>query len=329
MLEFVRPLRNPMTASKRPGQRLPDHSVPVCTGNESLSADFVWTDADIVIGTEADFGDHNYIKNGILGGFDIELTKAVCKHAGKTCAIVTVPWESVWPRFYPEFGWPDNTKGYPGLGINNAWFDCTCGTRNTILRQQSTAFTDPYTDKTLEDAGFVTRKEAPIGPAAAGKKVGLLAANPATTFFRAHLGAAEQFNPSKLVEKNHPRDLWELLEEGKVDAVYISSAEADAFLGTRSRNADELEKLHFGSIGRGGVSYMCRSQVGGMMEELNHGLREFMKTVEYRLLCDQYPQIHCAASTPPIHKALYDSCLHSKVTVMYSQLRFDTEMPVC
>ena len=37
----------------------------------------------------------NYIKDGVLGGFDIELTQAVCAAVNKTCAIVTVPWQSV------------------------------------------------------------------------------------------------------------------------------------------------------------------------------------------------------------------------------------------
>ena len=48
------------------------------------------TQADIVFGTEASNGDHAYMRDGVLGGFDIELTNAVCKLAGKTCAIVTV-----------------------------------------------------------------------------------------------------------------------------------------------------------------------------------------------------------------------------------------------
>jgi ABC-type amino acid transport substrate-binding protein len=54
--------------------------------------------ADIVIGTEADYDKFNYIDAGELKGFDIELTKAVCKAAGKVCAIITVPWQSVWPK---------------------------------------------------------------------------------------------------------------------------------------------------------------------------------------------------------------------------------------
>ena len=36
--------------------------------------------ADIVIGLAANFGEHNYVRNGILAGLDPELIKAVCLH---------------------------------------------------------------------------------------------------------------------------------------------------------------------------------------------------------------------------------------------------------
>ena len=99
------------------------------------------SEADIVIATEADYLQYNYIRDGMLGGFDIELTQGVCKAAGKTCAIVTVPWQSVWPKTYLELGWESNPKTYPGIGTNNNWYHCTSGTRNTIARSQSTIFT--------------------------------------------------------------------------------------------------------------------------------------------------------------------------------------------
>ena len=69
-------------------------------------ADHPTTRADIVIAKEADWGEYNYIEDGMLKGFDIELTREVCKAAGKTCAIVTVPWQSVWPM-----------QVLPGVGV--------------------------------------------------------------------------------------------------------------------------------------------------------------------------------------------------------------------
>ena len=86
------------------------------TETNPKAADHPTTRADIVIAVEAEFGEYSYIEDDELKGFDIELTKAVCKAAGKVCAIVTVPWLSMWPKGYPELGWPTNPKTYPGVG---------------------------------------------------------------------------------------------------------------------------------------------------------------------------------------------------------------------
>ena len=118
-------------------------------------ADHPTSRADIVIATEADFGEFNFIEKGTLGGFDIELTKAVCAEIGKTCAVVPVPWQSVWSGAYEQFGWESNTKTYPGIGHHNRWFHCSSGTHNIVARQQSIAFTDPYTDPDSHQAGFI------------------------------------------------------------------------------------------------------------------------------------------------------------------------------
>jgi len=113
--------------------------------------------ADIVIGTEGDWGEYNFIKDGVLGGFDIELVEGVCAEINKKCAIVTVPWQSVWPKKYTPFGWDDNSKTYPGEGHNHDWFHCSVGTRNMIARQQSVAFTHGYTNKSKDTAGFASK----------------------------------------------------------------------------------------------------------------------------------------------------------------------------
>ena len=143
----------------------------VKTAEKPWIADHPATRADIVIGTEADYPPFNYIEDDVLKGFDIELTKAVCKAAGKVCAIVTVPWQSVWPGSYEHLGWVTNVKEYPGIGQNNAWFHCTSGTNNFQLRQRSAAFTDPYTDKAQQYAGFVTKKTRVIASDAANQTV--------------------------------------------------------------------------------------------------------------------------------------------------------------
>ena len=234
-------------------------------------------------------------------GPHIELTKAVCKHAGKTCAIVTVPWQSIWPAKFENLGWSDNPKTYPGIGTNNAWFHCSSGTRNTTPRQQSAAYTDPYTDKTQDYAGFIARKGALIGARAEGRRVAILEAQGYTVYFRGNIGASrtKKFNPSKLEVLDFIKDVWALLEADDVDAVYTGQSEAKVFLETGS-NSELFEKSHFGPAGSEGIAYMCRPEFGDVVQVLNEGLRKFKKTEEYKALCNRYPRIHCDRSALPL-----------------------------
>ena len=225
------------------------------------AADHPTSRADIVIGTEADFGEYNYIEDGELKGFDIELTKAVCKAAGKVCAIVTVPWQSVWPKGYPEFGWDTNPKLYPGIGTNSAWFHCTSGTRNTIARQQSTAFSNSYTLK--DDAGFVSAKSLQITADAEGKKVAVLDGWAATDFFRQNSGVAKRFHPSSIIGLQNSIDLWTKLETGAIDAVYTESSKVDEYLRRRS-NPESLPYFF-----ANGVRYSAAKMLDGYPFEGN------------------------------------------------------------
>ena len=112
-------------------------------------------------------------------------TSQVCALAGKTCAIVPAPWQSVWPREYSRFGWPVNTMTYPGEGHQARWFHCVVGTWHTVSRQQSIAFSDPYTDQNVPDAGFVVgaAQAATFAADAAGSTVGILTGSTAAYHF--------------------------------------------------------------------------------------------------------------------------------------------------
>ena len=189
-------------------------------GQQWSNKDHPTTRADIVIGTEADWGEYNNIKNNVLGGFDIELTKEVCKAAGKTCAIVTVPWQAVWPNHFRDLGWENNPKTYPGIGTDNTWFHCSSGTRNTLARRQSTAFTDSYTDKTKDYAGFVVLKGSDIEASGVGTKVAILESQAYTSFFRQNNNGegTSQFKVLGMnaMFRNTMEDVWGLLTEGAV-----------------------------------------------------------------------------------------------------------------
>ena len=128
--------------------------------------------AEIVLMTEADWGNHNKIaKNGSLVGFDIDFSREVCKAANVKCSIITAPWQSVWPKSWPEFGMKNNKGNYPGWGIDSKWFHCSMGTRNTIDRQQSTAFTYSYTDLSFDKTVFVVKKKQLCQPTGMARKL--------------------------------------------------------------------------------------------------------------------------------------------------------------
>ena len=274
----------------------------------------------IMIGTEADWGAYNGISDkGELVGFDIALTKAVCKHAGKTCAIVTVPWQSVWPSSFPQLGWKDgNPKTYPGIGSDNAWFHCSVGTRNTLRRQQSTAFTDSYTDKTTDYAGFVAKDGSDLKADGTGLRVGILESQAYTDFFRQNSGDGKQFNvpTSSLLVKDTMQEVWALLEAGTIDAVYTGTAEAEDFLKINPT----YTKYHFAFAGSEGVAYGCRPEFGDVVSALNDGLRTFKKSAEYQALCAKYPTIDCdlmehktpaSDSTLGSHACMH-ACMHAR-----------------
>ena len=108
--------------------------------------------------------------------------------------------EAMWPASYARFGWPRNTKTYPGEGYQGRWFHCTMGTENLIARQQHIAFTHPYTDPSVRTAGFVVPNAAaatfPVD--AANKVVGLIAHSATAHWFQNK--KTKLFNPSNVVE---------------------------------------------------------------------------------------------------------------------------------
>ena len=245
--------------------------------------------ADIVIATEADFGDHNYIRSEVLGGFDVELTTALCAHIGKTCAMVTVPWQAVWTSNYSRFGWPRNTQNYPGEGHHNRWFHCAVGVNNIVVRQQSIAFTNPYTDKELATAGFVVPSSAAAAfPAdARGAVVGVIGGWASTTYFEMHLGA--RFTPKTVRQFVLKEEMWTALSTGDIDAVYTDRTTAQSWL-----SADHgYQFVHSVAGWSNGVAYGCHPEYGDVVSMLNQGLVAFKGTQDYRRLCGRYPTIHC------------------------------------
>ena len=154
-------------------------------------------------------------------------TSQVCKAAGKTCALVTAPWQSMFPGAYEAFGWPSNSKTYPGQGYQGRWFHCSTGTRNIIARQQSVAFTHPYTDKSVDKAGFVVKSPGGFPPNAAGKRVGLIEGWATSTYFLSQIGG--RFSQTVSTVQYSQTALWAALTAGDIDAAYVGEGLANSW----------------------------------------------------------------------------------------------------
>ena len=247
--------------------------------------------ADIVIGIEGDWLEHAYIRNGVLGGFAPELTHVLCRKIGKTCAVVTVPWQAVWTADYSSFGWPTNHKHYPGEGYHRRWFHCAASTLNTIPRQQSIAFTHPYTDTEANKAGFIVPDShaAAFPEDAAGKTVGSMMGRALVTYLQTH---RHLFRPSMVREFATQQQMFAALTSGAVDALYIDSETANGWL--TSDNGFRL--VHAAAGWSNGLAYGRHPEYGDVVAALNHGLTALKASQEYAALCAKYPSIACDPS---------------------------------
>lgn len=257
--------------------------------NQAPATPHPYAKADIVIGTEADWGHHNNVAaNGSLVGFDIEFTHMLCAQAKKTCAIVTVPWQSVWPKEFPEFKLTSNVKSYPGWGTGSSWFHCSTGTRNTLERQQSTAFTYSYTDKTVDRGGFISKISTKLPANGKNKKVRVLAGQAFTNYF---LQNAVIFGvlPDPNMAQDTMSALVSQLETSVIDAIYTGSQESKVFMETHATGYEfTADPQSFSE----GVAYGCRPEYGGIVSTLNKAIEVVTKTKAYQDLCAKH-KIDC------------------------------------
>ena len=260
--------------------------------------------ADIVIATDADFGEQAELRDGVLRGFDVELTEAVCAAAGRTCALVTVPFAAIWPVEYARFGWLLNDKTYPGEGYHARWFHCAVGLHNTVARQQSVAFTHPYTDGGSE-AGFVAANaSAAVFPAdAAGRVVGLVDGWATSAYFRAEVG--RRFRPGAVVGFPRAVGAFAALVAGDFDAMYIDRMAAQAFLD--GDGGEAFRFLHAASGWSRGVAYGCHPEYGDAVTALNRGLAVFKAADGFADLCARYPTVDCDFAGTTFHNVKTDA----------------------
>jgi ABC-type amino acid transport substrate-binding protein len=267
-------------------RRLDGHELATYTSGHPLQ------DADIVIGMEADWGVYNNIDSGsALVGFDVEFVGGMCELAGKKCAIVTVPWQSIIAKNYNDLGWDSNPKTYPGVGFNNGWFHCSSGTRNTIPRAQSLSFTHPYTDPTADTAGFLAKTGQAMAADASDIKVGMQSGYAVTAYFLANNGEGKKYNTpaADVTLYDTPTALYAALDAGDIHAVLTGTSDA----------ADKIAEGGYEFIGdtiddwANGVSFACHAGAGSAVAAMNEALVAYRVSDAYKTLCAAYPTVPC------------------------------------
>ena len=170
---------------------------------ETAKTDSASTDDNVLrIATEGAYAPFNYTNaDGTLGGFDIEISNAICADMQVTCEIMAQDWDGIIP------------------GLKAGKYDAIVAAMSvTPERAQQVAFTDPYFSNTLV---FLAKKDSSFDPA----KV---------TDINAHSIAAQRSTiSSQWLEKAYPKadmKLYDTLSNAFLD---LGSGRVDAMISDK------------------------------------------------------------------------------------------------
>jgi len=165
-------------------------------------------DKTVKIATEGVYPPFNYVENGKLTGFDVDIANALCEKAKLKCEIVTQEWDGM----------------IPGLMANK--YDAIIASMNiTAERKKKIDFTTKYYDT---PAKFMASKEAKvtdISPAAlAGKTIGVQGSTTQQNFLEA------KYKDSEIKTYTTVDDASADLAAGRLDFVLSDKVLLDAWL---------------------------------------------------------------------------------------------------
>ncbi|ANL51036.1 amino acid ABC transporter substrate-binding protein (plasmid) [Rhizobium phaseoli] len=165
-------------------------------------------DKTVKIATEGVYPPFNYVENGKLTGFDVDIANALCEKAKLKCEIVTQEWDGM----------------IPGLMANK--YDAIIASMNiTAERKKKIDFTTKYYDT---PAKFMAPKDAKItdiSPAAlAGKSIGVQGSTTQQNFLEA------KYKDSQIKTYATVDDASADLAAGRIDLVLSDKVLLDAWL---------------------------------------------------------------------------------------------------
>jgi polar amino acid transport system substrate-binding protein len=140
----------------------------------------------IRVAVEGAFPPFNYVEQGELQGFEVDLAKAVCAAIPVRCTLVAHEWDGI-------------VKGL----LNREYDAIMSSLLITERRKKRVAFSRPYYRIPLS---FITGKDGPagdIGPAAlAGKAIGVVEGSPEAAYLEAKYATSHIRRYAKLEEAN-------------------------------------------------------------------------------------------------------------------------------
>ncbi len=187
---------------------------------EKMEKKEVATAGEITIATEGAYPPFNTKDAaGELGGFDVEIAKALCEEMKKTCKIVAQDWDGIIP------------------GLEAKKYDAIVASMSiTDERKQKVAFTNPYYSNYLQ---FVAKKDAFADTAALeGKTIGAQRSTVASKWLEDNMG-------SKATVKLYDTQTaaYEDLKNGRLDAILSDIYPAHDWLKENGEYAFVGEKI--------------------------------------------------------------------------------------
>jgi polar amino acid transport system substrate-binding protein len=138
------------------------------------------------VAVEGAFPPFNYVENGELQGFEVDMVKAVCAAIPARCTFVAHEWDGI-------------VKGL----IKREYDAIASSLVITERRRKRIAFSRPYYRIPM---AFITGKEVPegaVGPAAlAGKAIGVVDGSPEATYLEAKYASSDLRRYAKLDDAN-------------------------------------------------------------------------------------------------------------------------------
>ncbi|OWV98815.1 amino acid ABC transporter [Rhizobium sp. R693] len=165
-------------------------------------------DKTIKIATEGVYPPFNYVENGKLTGFDVDIANALCEKAKLKCEIVTQEWDGMIP------------------GLMASKYDAIIASMNiTAERKKKIDFTTKYYDTPAKFMATKDAKVTDISPAAlAGKTIGVQGSTTQQNFLEA------KYKDSTIKTYTTVDDASADLAAGRLDFVLSDKVLLDAWL---------------------------------------------------------------------------------------------------